>query len=153
MKCPFCDLNDTQVKDSRPSGDSLSIRRRRYCPSCGGKFKTIERAELQEIKVIKKNGDARDFDPQKLYNSINIAARKRDLSHDQVEMIVNSIISKLDRFGEGEIQTRLLGEMVMQKLMEVDPVSYIRYASVYKDFATAEDFAQFVESLGGKNVA
>lgn len=153
MKCPFCDLRDTQVKDSRPSEDNMSIRRRRYCPSCGGRFKTIERAELQEIKVIKKSGDVRDFDPQKLYNSINVAARKRDVSADQVEIIVNSIISKLDRFGEGEIETKILGEMVMQKLMEVDPVSYIRYASVYKDFASAEDFARFIADLGGRNVA
>lgn len=147
MKCPFCDLKDSQVKDSRPSADNMVIKRRRYCPSCGGRFKTVERVETKELKVIKRNGDKKDFEPQKLFNSIAIAIRKRNVAPDKVELIVNSIIKKLDQFGEGEIESSLLGEMVMQKLAEVDPVAYIRYASVYKDFASSKDFAQFIAKL------
>lgn len=147
MKCPFCDLNDTQVKDSRPSLDNLSIRRRRFCPSCGGKFKTMERIETKELRVLKKNGEKRDFDPNKLINSIEVATRKRKLPAEAIETIVNSIIKKLDQYGEGEIETKILGEMVMQKLAELDHVAYIRYASVYKDFADSSDFAKCIEKL------
>lgn len=147
MKCPFCDLKDTQVKDSRPSEDNLLIRRRRFCPSCGGKFKTVERVESKELKVVKRNGQKRDFDPQKLSNSISVATRKRKVSAEDIELIVNSIIKKLEQFGEGEIETKILGEMVMQKLAEIDPVAYIRYASVYKDFSTPKDFAKFIDKL------
>lgn len=151
MKCPFCDLKDTQVKDSRPSEDNILIRRRRYCPSCGGKFKTVERVEAKDLKVIKRDGKKRDFDPQKLANSISVAARKRNVSQNDVETIVNSIIKKLEQFGEGEIETKMLGEMVMQRLAAVDPVAYIRYSSVYKDFSSPKDFAKFIENLSKTN--
>ncbi|AIF81098.1 hypothetical protein I862_02675 [endosymbiont of Acanthamoeba sp. UWC8] len=147
MKCPFCGFLDSQVKDSRPSEDGLTIKRRRFCPDCGGRFTTYERIEMRELFVIKKGGDKRLFDPSKLLKSMQVAARKRPVEAEQLEEIVSRITKKLEKYGEGEITSQAVGQLVMNELLKIDQVAYVRYASVYKDFAEASDFGKFIENL------
>lgn len=148
MRCPFCGHSDTQVKDSRPSEDAMAIRRRRFCPSCESRFTTFERVQLRELTVVKSNGDKRPFDRDKIMRSIEIATRKRPVEHEQIEQLVNNIVRKLERSGETEIPTSRIGEIIMEELKELDPVAYIRFASVYRNFREAKDFEDFVDSLG-----
>src|SRR5690349_4225435 len=110
MRCPFCGHEDTQVKDSRPSEDALAIRRRRFCPACDSRFTTFERVQLRELVVVKKTCEKRPFDRDKLARSINIAVRKRTVSEEQVEMLVNNIVRNLEKSGENEISTTRIGE-------------------------------------------
>ncbi len=147
MKCPFCSNLDTQVKDSRPSEDGMTIRRRRFCPACNSRFTTFERVHLRELWVIKKDGEKRVFDRDKLTRAINVAVRKRPVSADDVENLVNSIVHKLESMGESEIPSSLIGEMVMEGLKDLDDVAYIRFASVYRNFREAKDFEKFVGNL------
>lgn len=147
MKCPFCGFLDSQVKDSRPSEDGLTIKRRRFCPDCGGRFTTYERIEMRELFVIKKGGDKRLFDPSKLLKSMQLATRKRPVEDEQLEEIVSRITKKLEKYGEGEITSQAVGQLVMNELLKIDQVAYVRYASVYKDFAEASDFGKFIENL------
>lgn len=147
MKCPFCSNPDTQVKDSRPSEDGLTIRRRRLCPSCQSRFTTFERVQLRELVVIKKDGEKRVFDRDKLTRAINVAVRKRPVNADQVENLVNSIVHRLESMGESEVPSSLIGEMVMEGLKTIDDVAYIRFASVYRNFREAKDFEKFVGNL------
>jgi len=151
MRCPFCGNNDTQVKDSRPSEDNATIRRRRYCPSCGSRFTTFERVHLRELTVVKSNGDKVPFDREKVQRSMEIALRKRPLSTDQIERIVNGIQRRLETSGETEIPSKAIGELIMERLMEVDKVAYVRFASVYKDFHEVKDFDDFIENLGERS--
>jgi len=151
MKCPFCGHADTQVKDSRPSEDGLAIRRRRYCPECNSRFTTFERVQLRELTVVKKSGERRIFDRDKLARSLNIALRKRPVGQDQVEQLITRITQKLESLGENEIPTMLVGKIVMEELKKIDSIAYIRFASVYRDFREAKDFEDIVEELGGKN--
>jgi transcriptional repressor NrdR len=150
MKCPFCDFLDTQVKDSRPSDDGLVIKRRRQCPSCGARFTTHERTELRELKIIKKNGEKRPFDDTKILRSISVATRKRPVKAEQADAILSEVIKKLERYGEGEVETRVIGQLVMDELAKIDEVAYVRYASVYKDFANAGDFGNFIAGIKKK---
>ncbi|MCG8507746.1 MAG: transcriptional regulator NrdR [Rhodospirillales bacterium] len=147
MRCPFCGHSDTQVKDSRPTEDNAAIRRRRYCPDCGSRFTTFERVQLRELTVVKKNGDKAPFDREKLTRSLNIALRKRQVDEDRVERIVNSIQRRLETLGESEIPTKVVGEMVMDHLADLDQVAYVRFASVYRNFREAKDFEDFVGKL------
>lgn len=147
MKCPFCSFVDTQVKDSRPLDDGLAIKRRRHCPNCGGRFTTFERFELREIKIIKRNGEMRPFDNTKLYRSIAVACRKRPIKNEQIEEVVSRIFKKMEQYGEGEISSKIIGELVMAELSTLDPVAYVRYASVYKDFTKASDFGNFIAKI------
>lgn len=147
MRCPFCGNPDTQVKDSRPSEDGATIRRRRYCPACNSRFTTFERVQLRELTVLKKNGERRIFDRDKIARSLSIALRKRPVEADKIERTINTIVKKLESQGESEIPSALIGEMVMDALEKLDKVAYIRYASVYKDFRAAEDFEKFVGKL------
>jgi len=151
MKCPFCGHADTQVKDSRPSEDGLAIRRRRYCPECNSRFTTFERVQLRELTVVKKSGERRIFDRDKLARSLNIALRKRPVGQDQVEQLITRITQKLESLGENEIPTMLVGKIVMEELKKIDSIAYIRFASVYRDFRETKDFEDIVEELGGKN--
>lgn len=150
MKCPFCGHADTQVKDSRPSEDGGSIRRRRYCPECNSRFTTFERVQLRELTVVKKNGERRIYDRDKLARSIHIALRKRPVEQDQIEQLITRITQKLESLGESEIPTALIGKTVMEELKKIDSVAYIRFASVYRDFREAKDFEEIVEELGEK---
>ena len=147
MRCPFCGFDETQVKDSRPSDDNAAIRRRRFCPKCGSRFTTFERVQLRELTVIKKDKTRTPFDRDKLFRSISIAVRKRPITTDQVETIVNGIQRRLEVSGENEVESVKIGEIVMETLCELDPVAYVRFASVYRDFREAEDFKDFVAKL------
>jgi len=147
MKCPFCGCNDTQVKDSRNTDDDTAVRRRRECPDCGQRFTTFEHVQLRDLMVVKKNGERVMFDRDKLAKSIYIAVRKRPISTEKVEKIVNSIQRKLESTGEAEIPSTLIGEMAMESLATLDHVAYIRFASVYKDFREPKDFEEFLIDL------
>ncbi len=147
MKCPFCGFDDTIVKDSRNSDDNTSIRRRRECPECGSRFTTFERVQLRELMVVKKNGERTPFEREKLYRSIEIALRKRPVSQQRVEKVVNSLIRSFESSGEGEISTTAIGQAVMDCLARLDHIAYIRFASVYKDFKEVKDFEDFVKTI------
>ncbi len=147
MRCPFCGHEDTQVKDSRPTEDNSAIRRRRFCPGCGARFTTFERVQLRELTVVKSGGQREPFDREKLLRSMRIALRKRPIDADRIDRVVNSLVRQLESSGESEIPSKQIGEMIMAALQALDPVAYIRYASVYKDFREASDFNEFVEQL------
>ena len=152
MRCPFCGHEETQVKDSRPTEDNSSIRRRRQCPACGARFTTLERVQLRELMVIKKDDSRTVFDREKLVRSINISCRKRPVNPDKIELITNSIQRRLESSGETEIPTKVIGELVMVALKELDRVAYLRFASVYKDFQETDDFRKFIDkNLNLKN--
>lgn len=151
MRCPFCHHDDTQVKDSRPTEDNTTIRRRRLCPSCGSRFTTFERVQLRELSVIKKDGSKSPFDREKVIRSLNIALRKRPIEDGQIERIVNGIQRRLETLGETEIPTKVIGEMIMEHLSDLDQVAYVRFASVYRNFHEAQDFKEFVGKLGDQD--
>lgn len=147
MKCPFCGANNTQVKDSRDTVDENAIRRRRECPDCGGRFTTYERIQLQDLIVIKKSGERVPFDRDKLLRSISLAVSKCGLSTSDVERLVEEIRRELENSGVLEISSQLIGEKVMDKLVGINKVAYIRFASVYKDFKEVKDFEEFVSKI------
>lgn len=147
MKCPFCGCEETQVKDSRNTDDNTAIRRRRECPDCGFRFTTFERVQLRELMVIKKNGEKTLFDRDKLAKSITLAVRKRPISAERVEKIVNSLQRSFESSGETEITTTQIGENVMEVLSHLDNIAYIRFASVYKDFRNLHDLKEFVATI------
>jgi transcriptional repressor NrdR len=147
MRCPFCGQDDTQVKDSRPTEDNTAIRRRRSCTECGARWTTFERVQLRELTVVKSDGDRAPFDRDKLNKSLRIALRKRPVTEERIERIVNSIQRRLETSGESEIPTKAIGEMVMENLRDLDMVAYVRFASVYRNFREAKDFETFVEDL------
>jgi len=151
MRCPFCGHNDTQVKDSRPTEENATIRRRRLCPECSSRFTTFERVQLRELSVTKSNGDKTPFDREKLLRSLKIALRKRPVKEDRMERIANGIQRRLETLGENEIPTKVIGEMVMEALAELDQVAFVRFASVYRNFREAKDFEAFVGKLGSEN--
>ena len=148
MRCPFCHHEDTQVKDSRPTEENATIRRRRFCPECGSRFTTFERVQLRELTVRKNDGEKAPFDREKLTHSLQIALRKRPVEDDRIERIVNSIQRRLETLGETEIPTKTIGEMIMDHLADLDQVGYVRFASVYRNFREAKDFEEFVGTLG-----
>ena len=150
MRCPFCGEEDTQVKDSRPSEDGNAIRRRRLCPECDSRFTTFERVQLRELTVVKKDGKRKPFDRDKLTRSLSLAVRKRPVTDDQVELAINNIVRKLESRGEGDLQSDLIGTAVMEALADLDPVAYVRFASVYKDFRETSDFEDFIVQLSKK---
>lgn len=150
MRCPFCTHADTQVKDSRPSEDGLTIRRRRFCPSCNSRFTTFERVQLRDLTVLKRNGERRPFDRDKISRAIAIAVRKRPVTQEQIEQLVSGVVQKLESSGESEILSSYIGELIMDALKKVDDVAYIRFASVYRDFREARDFEEFVGKLDDK---
>ncbi len=148
MRCPFCQHEDTQVKDSRPAEDGASIRRRRSCGACGARFTTFERVQLRELVVIKRSGRRAPFDREKLMKSIDIALRKRPVDAERIEQMISGIVRRLESLGDGEIPSETIGQMVMEGLSALDPVAYVRYASVYRDFQTSGDFAAFLSTEG-----
>jgi transcriptional repressor NrdR len=148
MRCPFCGSDDTQVKDSRPTEDNATIRRRRYCPSCGSRFTTFERVQLRELTVVKKDGDKAPFDRDKVMRSLKIALRKRPVDDDKIERVVNGIQRRLETLGETEIPTKVVGEMIMDNLRDLDTIAYVRFASVYRNFRETKDFEEFIGELG-----
>ena len=146
MLCPFCKTGDTSVVDSRPTEDGTAIRRRRTC-GCGERFTTFERVQYRELTVVKKNGRKSIFDRDKLSKSIYIALKKRPIDTDTVEKFISNISRSLEEMGQNEIPSNVIGKMVMDGLKELDPVAYVRFASVYRNFREVKDFEQFVDKL------
>jgi transcriptional repressor NrdR len=153
LRCPFCGHEDSQVKDSRPTDDAAAIRRRRQCEDCGARFTTFERIQLRELTVVKSEGRRETFERDKLDRSVAIACRKRPIDQTRIDRLVTGIQRQLETLGEPEIPSARIGEMVMEGLKGLDSVAYIRFASVYKDFAEAKDFEEFagaVKDVGGE---
>ena len=148
LRCPFCGHNDTQVKDSRPTEDNSAIRRRRSCSECGARWTTFERVQLRELTIVKKNDKKEIFDREKLARSLNISLQKRPVDPEQIERVVNSIQRRLESLGENEVPSKVIGELVMDVLANLDSVAYVRFASVYKNFREARDFEDFIGNLG-----
>ena len=152
MRCPFCAHEDTQVKDSRPTEDNTSIRRRRQCNSCGARFTTFERVQLREVVIVKTGADSSDprrepFDRSKLEKSVSLACRKRDVSQERIDQLVSGIQRQVETAGDAEVPSSRIGEMVMDGLKQLDSVAYIRFAGVYRDFSEAKDFEEFASTV------
>jgi transcriptional repressor NrdR len=147
MRCPFCAHDNSQVKDSRPTEDGAAIRRRRQCESCGARFTTFERIQLRELTILKSEGRKEPFERDKLARSVAIACRKRPIEQARIDQMVSGIQRQLETMGDAEIDARQIGALVMEGLKSLDSVAYIRFASVYKDFAEAKDFEEFAGSV------
>ena len=150
MRCPFCSNQDSQVKDSRPTEDNTAIRRRRICDQCGSRFTTFERIQLRDLIVLKGNQQKETFDRDKMFRSLSLALRKRNIDQDKIEKIVNAIVRKLENSGETEIKSSLIGQYIMDALSHLDQVAYVRFASVYKNFREVKDFEEFLDNLEEK---
>ena len=150
MRCPFCSNKDSAVNDTRSTEDNTAIRRRRVCEGCGSRFTTYERIQLRDLVVIKKNNQREQFDRDKMYRSLSLALRKRNVDQEKIEKIINAIVRRLENSGESEIQTKLIGEYIMDALSNLDQVAYVRFASVYKNFREAKDFEDFLGNLDDK---
>ena len=148
MQCPFCNNQETQVRDSRPTEENSAIRRRRQCLACGGRFTTFERIQMRDLTVVKRSGKRAPFDRDKLMRSVEISVRKRSIDPDIIERMVTGIVRQLESTGETDIPSNLIGSLIMAALREVDMVSYVRFASVYKNFREVKDFEDFVGELG-----
>ncbi len=148
MRCPYCGNADTQVKDSRPADDNSTIRRRRECTDCAGRFTTFERVQLRELTVVKKSGKRTPFDRDKLTRSIMVALRKRDADPDRAERMITGIVRQLESRGENDVSTEVIGRLAMKGLKAIDDVAYVRFASVYRDFREAGDFVKVLDELG-----
>jgi transcriptional repressor NrdR len=146
MRCPFCAHDNSQVKDSRPSEDGTTIRRRRQCEGCGARFTTFERVQLRELTVIKSDGKREPFDREKLRRAIGHSTRKRDVSAERVDQLVSGVQRQLETQGD-EVTSAQIGEAVMAGLKTLDHVAYIRFASIYRDFSDPADFAEIAERV------
>lgn len=151
MRCPFCRVDNDRVIDSRVSQDGFAIRRRRECSHCKRRFTTYERLEEMEIKVVKKNNVREPFDREKIRSGLSRACWKRPVSDEQIEQIVSQIESDVYATGENEIDSHLLGEMVMNRLGAVDQVAYVRFASVYRRFQDVRDFVDELQPILKRN--
>jgi len=147
MRCPFCGNIDTQVKDSRPAEDHVSIRRRRFCPACGGRFTTYERVQLRDLVVIKSSGKREDFDRDKLERSIRMSMQKRPMDPERIDQMISGILRRVESMGETVIESEQICEIVMEALARIDTVAYVRFASVYKNFQAADDYDKCVQEL------
>jgi transcriptional repressor NrdR len=147
MRCPYCSGENTQVKDSRPSDENMSIRRRRVCPDCGGRFTTFERVQLRELTIIKRSGRRVPFNREKLAHSVAIALRKRPVEPERIERMISGIVRQLESLGESEIPSSAIGGLVMEALRGLDGVAYVRFASVYRDFREAADFHEVLDEI------
>jgi transcriptional repressor NrdR len=155
LRCPFCAHDDSQVKDSRPTEDNTSIRRRRQCEGCGARFTTFERVQLREITVIKSDESREQFERAKIEQSVALACRKRGIAQERLDQLVSGIQRQIETMGESEVTSKAIGEMVMDGLRQLDSVAYIRFASVYRDFSEARDFEEFasaVQDMSGRDV-
>ena len=151
MRCPFCAHDNSQVKDSRPSEDNTSIRRRRQCEGCGARFTTFERVQLRELTVVKRDGKREPFDREKLQRAIGHSTRKRDITAEKIDQFVSGVQRQLETQGD-EVSSAQIGEAVMQGLKTLDHVAYIRFASIYRDFSDPADFAEFAEKVERESI-
>jgi transcriptional repressor NrdR len=147
MRCPFCASDETQVKDSRPTEDSAAIRRRRECPKCEARFTTFERVQLRELVAIKSDGRRETFDREKLLRSLRLSLQKRPVDEEVIDRAANDIVRQLEQSGETDVTTKMIGEKAMMALAGLDPIAYVRYASVYKDFREVNDYNTFLADL------
>jgi len=147
MKCPFCGSEETQVKDSRSTEEGAATRRRRVCNGCEARFTTFERVQLRDLIVVKGDGRKEIFDRDKLLRSFKLCLQKRPVSEEVIEQSVTDVVGKLERQGESDIKTADIGALVMETLSKLDPVAYVRYASVYKNFREVDDFDSFLGDL------
>lgn len=146
MKCPFCQFEDTQVKDSRPLDEGECIRRRRECTNCGKRFTTFERFQMPSVIVVKRDGRKELFEAEKLLRSLMVATRKRPVEQTDLNNIVIDVEQMLAERGGNEINSQEIGGMVLEKLKELDFVGYIRYASVYNAFDNVADFEKLMKA-------
>lgn len=142
MRCPSCEHEDSKVIDSRSAEDGMAIRRRRECLECGHRFTTYERLGERPVIVIKSDGSSEAFDREKLMRGLLIACAKRPVTHEQMDLLITDIETTLRLGSSGEVGSKDLGEMVLARLAHIDDVAYIRFASVYKDFKSVEEFSQ-----------
>ncbi len=147
MKCPYCENRDSKVIDSRHTEDGRAIRRRRECEDCGRRFTTYEKVEEMILMVIKKDGSRQAFDRNKLLNGIIRACEKRPVSLADMERIADDIERGLNNMMEKEVESTFVGELVMERLKDLDEVAYVRFASVYRQFTDINTFVQEVEKL------
>ena len=147
MKCPFCASEDTQVVDTRANLEANTVRRRRKCLKCAKRFTTYERVDLKMPRLVKKDGSRTDFDRDKLLGSMMLALRKRPVATDEVDSAVDRVIERLRSLGEREISTNRVGDFVMRELAKLDKIAYIRFASVYRNFETPEEFREAVQEV------
>jgi transcriptional repressor NrdR len=147
MKCPFCGSEETQVIDTRANLEANTTRRRRKCASCEKRFTTYERVDLKMPRLVKKDGSRTDFDRDKLMGSMMLALRKRPVATDEVEGAVDHVIERLRSLGEREVSTTRVGDFVMRELAKLDKIAYIRFASVYRQFETLDDFRDAVQEV------
>ena len=145
MKCPFCNAADTKVIDSRPADDNSSIRRRRQCETCGKRFTTYEKLETMPLMVIKKDDSREPYDRAKIETGVVHSCHKRPVSTQQINAMIDSIENEIFNLEEKEVPTSVIGELVMERLKELDEVAYVRFASVYREF---KDVNTFMEELG-----
>jgi len=150
MRCPFCSNEDSQVKDSRPTEDNTAIRRRRICDQCASRFTTFERIQLRDLVVVKTSDKKEVFDRDKMFRSLSMALRKRNIDQEKIEKIINAIVRKLENSGDTEVKSSLIGEFIMDALSHLDQVAYVRFASVYKNFREVKDFEDFLGNLEDK---
>lgn len=147
MRCPFCKSKDTAVVDSRASEDGFSIRRRRQCSQCGKRFTTFERVEINMPAIVKRNGERREYDRDKIRASMKLALRKREVSDEKIEDAVTQIEQRLRGFGEREVQSSKVGELVLEELKRLDSVAYLRFASVYFNVENPDAFKRLMRDL------
>ena len=147
MHCPYCQAPDTRVVDSRELGNGESIRRRRECQVCGRRFTTYERVEAVSLYVVKKDGRREEYDPRKLRNAVRIASTKRPISEQQIDGLVADVERALFDLGQREVPSATIGEFVIERLRDLDPVAYIRFASVYRDFADLDEMRAAIDGL------
>lgn len=148
MRCPYCNSTDSQVKDSRPDTDDAIIRRRRVCGECGAKFTTVERIQMRDLSVRKNNGRIEPFDREKLKRSVKIACRNREVSDDQIEKFVTSIHRRLETESAEDIVTsEQVGAMVSAQLLNLDPIAFVRFVSVYRKFSKISDFKKIINQI------
>ncbi|MDR0309122.1 MAG: transcriptional regulator NrdR [Coriobacteriales bacterium] len=147
MRCPICGYPDSKVNDSRPSDDGLSIRRRRECLSCQARFTTFERYYESPLIVIKNNQSSEPFDRNKIMRGLMTATKKRNISPGQLEALIDDIETEIRNTLKNEIHSKVLGDMVLERLRDIDDVAYIRFASVYKDFKNTNEFTEALKGL------
>jgi transcriptional repressor NrdR len=147
MKCPYCSEANTQVVDTRENEEGDTVRRRRRCLACDKRFTTYERVELKMPQIVKKNGSRADYDREKLEASMMLALRKRPVTTASVEAALGRIEDKLLSIGEREVPTEKIGELVMRELKRIDKIAYIRFASVYRNFADVEEFSEAIREV------
>lgn len=145
MKCPYCNEDETKVIDSRPADDNCSIRRRRQCEKCGRRFTTYEKLETMPLMVIKKDNSRETYDRSKIESGVIRSCHKRPVSTQQIDSMIDEIENQVFNLEEREVSTTMIGEMVMERLKELDEVAYVRFASVYREF---KDVNTFMEELG-----